>query len=270
MAPSSLRFVPVKAARPAGLKWPLDLDRRVVVVSTGHTEQHGYHLPSGVDTMIAEAIAGGIAARAPGQVVCLPTWPYGASTHVSEFPATLNLGGRLFEDVFIQLVGQMVRLGARQILFSNAHGGNHSYLVNVVKSAGERWPHVFTALEFLHTTGPGLERHRQSGRGGMGHGGELETSYMLHLRPELVDMRLATTEMDFIATPNYYMDWIEGGRLIANPPWSDDTRSGIYGDARLGTAEKGRLWLEAAVEEKLESIAEVQEQHRRRTAHRSA
>jgi len=270
VAPSSLVFSPVAARFLPRFVWPSDLGRRVVLVSTGHTEQHGHHLPSGVDTMIAEAIAAGVAAQAPQEVVCLPTWPYGASTHVRQFPATLNLGGRLFEDLFLEVVGGLVRQGARRILFSNAHGGNHSYLVNVVKAAGERWPQAFTALEFLHTTGPALERYRQSMRGGMGHGGELETSYLLHLRPDLVDMSRATTETDFIATPNYYMDWIDGGRLIANPPWTDDTRSGIYGDATLATAEKGRLWLQAAVSEKLESIAEVQEQHRRRTEHRQA
>jgi creatinine amidohydrolase len=154
------------------------------------------------------------------------------------------------------------------VYFSNTHGGNHSYLVNVVKAAGERWPEAFIATEFLHTTGPALERYRQSSRGGMGHGGELETSYLLHLRPDLVDMPRAAVETDFISTPNYYMDWIEGGRLIANPPWTDDTRSGIYGDATLATAEKGRLWLEAAVAEKLEAIAEIREQQARRAARR--
>ena len=91
---------------------------------------------------------------------------------------------------------------------------------------------------------------------------------MLHLRPELVQMDRATIETDFIATPNYYMDWIEGGRLIANPPWTDDTHSGIYGDASVGTAEKGRAWLRAAVEQRLESLAEVRTQYLRRKARR--
>jgi creatinine amidohydrolase/Fe(II)-dependent formamide hydrolase-like protein len=65
------------------------------------------------------------------------------------------------------------------------------------------------------------------------------------------------------------MDWVESGRLIANPPWHDDTSSGIYGDGRLGTADKGRLWLVAAVQEKLEILQEIQEQHARRLAKRS-
>jgi len=263
-----LHFLRVPRRAVASSAWPADLARRVVVISTGHTEQHGHHLAIGTDTYIVEAIADGLSGAAAADVVCLPAWPYGASTHTREYPATLNLGGRLFEDLFTALVGRLVERGAQMIFFSNGHGGNHSHLVNVVKSAGERWPQAFIAAEFLHTTGPALERYRQSKRGGLGHGCELETSYMLHLRPDLVDMAKATIETNFIATENYYMDWIEGGRLIANPPWSDDTTSGIYGDATLATAEKGRLWLEAAIAEKLELLDEIREQHARRQAHR--
>lgn len=241
--------------------WPADLPQRTVVVSTGHTEQHGHHLSLSTDTLIVQAIADGLAARAPGEVVCLPAWPYGASTHTREFPGTLNLGGRVFEDFFLAVVDRLAALGAETIYFSNGHGGNHSFLVNVVKLAGERHPDRFIATEWLHTTGPALARYRESDIGGMGHGGELETSYVLHLRPDLAHMERATTETDFVSTTGYYMDWVEGGRLIANPPWSDDTASGIYGDGRLGSAEKGRLWLAAAVEEKLESVRELREQH---------
>jgi creatinine amidohydrolase len=104
--------------------------------------------------------------------------------------------------------------------------------------------------------------------GGMGHGCELETSYMLHLRPASVRLELARRETDFISTEEYFMDWSEGGRLIANPPWTDDTTTGIYGDPTLATAEKGRLWLEAAIQEKVESVDEVLEQSRRRQERR--
>jgi creatinine amidohydrolase len=248
---------------------PPDLSHRVAVISTGHTEQHGHHLPLSTDSLIVEAIAQGISASAPRDVFCLPVWPYGVSSHTRAFPGTLNLGGRAFEDFFLEIVDSLVRLGAEMIYFSNGHGGNHSFLVNVIKYAGERHPHAFIATEWLHTTGPALERYRQSKPGGMGHGGELETSYVLHLRPDLVHMDRATTETDFLSTPNFTMDWLEAGKLIANPPWRDDTTSGIYGDARLGSADKGRRWLEAASDEKLEILQEIREQHTRRQIRRT-
>jgi creatinine amidohydrolase len=266
---TGLEVLDVPYQRKVGLDFPADLSARVVVISTGHVEQHGHHLPLSTDSLIVEAIAQGMSASGPADVFCLPVWPYGVSTHTREFPGTLNLGGRVFEDFFLAIVDRLVELGAEMIYFSNGHGGNHSFLVNVVKYAGERHPRVFVATEWLHTTGPALERYRQSGRGGMGHGGELETSYVLHLRPELVHMDRATTETEFIRSPDYYMDWVEGGRLIANPPWSDDTTSGLYGDGTLGTAEKGRLWLAAAVEEKLDILREIREQLARRQMKRS-
>jgi creatinine amidohydrolase len=104
----------------------------------------------------------------------------------------------------------------------------------------------------------------------MGHACELETSLILHLRPELVHMERAVDEIDFIATANYYMDWVEGGSLIANPPWDDDTATGAYGAGSLGNAEKGKQWLQAAIAEKVTHISEIHEQHTRREAKRRA
>lgn len=264
-----LRFLPASPGAPTAVSpWPGDLADRVVVVSTGHTEQHGLHLPLETDTRIVTGIADGLASAAFDRVVCLPVWPYGVSTHTRQFPGTLNLGGRTFEDFLLTVVGRLAGLGARAILLSNGHGGNHSFLVNVVKWAGERWPQAFIATEWLHTTGPELERYRDSAVGGMGHGGELETSLMLHLRPTVVRMDRARRETDFIGTSEYYMDWVEGGRLIANPPWTDDTRTGIYGDATVATADKGRRWMEAAIAEKAGSVDQVLEQARRRRERR--
>ena len=263
-----LETLSIPCRRASWPHWPANLAQRVVVISTGHTEQHGHHLPLSTDTLIVEAIASGIESAAPQEVLCLPAWPYGVSTHTREFPGTLNLGGRAFEDFFLAIVDRLITLGARMVYFSNGHGGNHSFLVNVVKLAGERHPSCFIATEWLHTTGPALAQHRESAPGGMGHGGELETSYILHLRPDLVHMERATTEIAFVSTANYTMDWVESGRLIANPPWSDDTVSGIYGDGRLGTSEKGRLWLGTAVDEKLAVLREIRQQQEQRQAQR--
>jgi creatinine amidohydrolase len=103
----------------------------------------------------------------------------------------------------------------------------------------------------------------------MGHACELETSYLLHLRPDLCHMERVVDETDFITTPDYYMDWIEGGSLVANPPWDDDTRTGAYGAGSHGTAEKGRLWLEAAIAEKADHVEQIHEQHERREKRRN-
>ena len=92
----------------------------------------------------------------------------------------------------------------------------------------------------------------------------------MHLHPDLVHMERVVDETDFIATPNYSMDWVEGGALIANPPWDDDSRSGAYGAGSLGTPEKGRRWLQGAIAEKVALVDEIHEQHRRREERRAA
>ncbi len=244
----------------------------VILIPIGHTEQHGYHLPLSVDTIIIDAIAKGTVERTPGRASALPVMPYGVSTHRSAFAGTLNAGGRAFEDFWLAVIEQLIARGCDRFYFMSGHGGNMSFLVNIVKYAGERHPGIFCATAFLHTSGvigsASIEKHRTSKTGGMGHACELETSFMLHLRPDLCRMNRVVDETDFIATPSYYMDWIEGGALIANPPWYDDTQTGAYGAGSFATAEKGRLWLEAAIVEKAGHVEEIHEQQERREKRR--
>ena len=253
---------------------PSDTERgKVILIPIGHTEQHGYHLPLSVDTIIIEAIAQGTSALLPTRSWTLPVMPYGVSTHRSSFAATLNAGGRAFEDFWGAVIDILVARGFDRFYLMSGHGGNSSFLVNIVKYAGERHRRIFCATAWLHTSGKigaeALEKYRTSKIGGMGHACELETSYLLHLRPDLCHMERVVDETDFVSTPDYYMDWIEGGSLIANPPWDDDTETGAYGAGSHATAEKGRLWLEAAIKEKADHVEQIHEQHERREKKRN-
>jgi|GEM_PF-72297 len=253
---------------------PPDSEReKVILIPIGHTEQHGLHLPLAVDTLIIESIATGTSTLMPTRSTALPVMPYGVSTHRSSFAATMNAGGRAFEDFWVAVIDALVTRGFERFYLMSGHGGNSSFLVNVVKYAGERHRRIFCATAWLHTSGKigavALEKYRTTKIGGMGHAGELETSYMLHLRPDLCQMERVVDETDFVATPDYYMDWIEGGALIANPPWDDDTKTGAYGAGSHATAEKGRRWLEAAIEEKAAHVQEIHEQHERREKRRN-
>ncbi len=253
---------------------PPDSERgKVILIPIGHTEQHGFHLPLSVDTIIIDSIAKGTASKVPTRSYALPVMPYGVSTHRSSFAATINAGGRAFEDFWLAVIDVLVARGFDRFYLISGHGGNTSFLVNIVKYAGERHRRIFCATTWLHTSGrigaEALKKYRTSPIGGMGHAGELETSYLLHLRLDLCKMERVVDEVDFVATPDYYMDWIEGGSLVANPPWDDDTKTGAYGAGSHATAEKGRLWLEAAIEEKADHVEQIHEQHERREKRRN-
>ena len=266
VAPHASQFQPAAPLPPDAAR------EQVVLIPIGHTEQHGFHLPLSTDTLIIEAIAAGTAARSAS--VTLPVFPYGVSTHRQAFAGTLNCGGRAFEDFWLAVVEALVARGFDRFYLLSGHGGSCSFLTNVVKYAGERQRRIFCATAWLHTSGhlagPLVARTRRSARGGMGHAGELETAMVLHLRPDLVHMARVVDETDFISSDSYYMDWIEGGELVANPPWDDDTATGAYGAGSLATAENGRLWLEAGSAEKAAHVAEIHEQHTRRQARRRA
>lgn len=247
---------------------------KVILIPIGHTEQHGLHLPLSTDTLIIDAIAQGTAASIPELAFTLPVMPYGVSTHRQSFAGTLSAGGRAFEDFWLNAVDTLAARGFNRFYFINGHGGNSSFINNVVKYAGEKHRRIFCATSWLYLSGPdgisSLEKHRQSGIGGMGHACELETSLILHLKPSLVHMDRVVDEIDFITTPSYYMDWVEGGALIANPPWDDDTATGSYGAGSLGTEDKGKIWLEAAIAEKTGHVREIHEQFRLREERRNS
>ena len=264
-----------ESQKQAALPLPADSARgKVILMPIGHTEQHGFHLPLSVDTVIIDAIAQGTTKAIADKAFTLPVMPYGVSTHRASFAGTMNAGGRAFEDFWLAVVDALVVSGFDRFYLMSGHGGNTSFLNNVVKYAGERHRRIFCATAYLHTSGTigaeAIEKYRTSKIGGMGHACELETSFMLHLRPGLCHMERVVDETNFVATPNYYMDWIEGGSLVANPPWDDDTKTGAYGAGSQGTAEKGRLWLEAAIQEKITHVNEIHEQQERREARRKA
>lgn len=247
--------------------------QRVILVPCGHTEQHGYHLPMNTDTVIIGTIAGQVTATIPDEAESLPVLPYGVSMYRSAFAGTFNMGGRVFEDFLLEVIDVLVERGADRFYLMSGHGGNCSFLTNVVKYAGDRHHSIFPATTWLHTSGhlgaPALEQYRRSKRGGMGHAGELETAYMLHLRPALCHMERVVDEIDFITSPNYYMDWIEGGSLNIAVPWEDDTQTGSYGAGSVATDENGARWLQAAVQEKIDHVREIHDQARRRLARRA-
>ena len=216
-----------------------------VILPLGATEQHGHHLPLGVDIILAEALATRVA-EATGATV-MPAMPFGYSWVWRDAPGSVTVESRTLEDVIVQVAESLARHGVRHVFLINGHEANGA----TMKYASRRlWDHAGVKVWrlFYLDLGAVLAEHCESPTWhGIVHACEFETSLMLAVAPHLVDMSKAVREY-----PEPDRGYFQGGR-----PMGDLSRSGVFGDATLATAEKGEAMLSIFVESMSLALREI-------------
>ncbi len=216
-----------------------------VILPLGATEQHGYHLPLGVDIILAEALALRVA-EATGATV-LPAMPFGYSWVWRDAPGSVTVESRTLEDVIVQVAESLERQGVRHVFLINGHEANGA----TMKYASRRlWDHAGVKVWrlFYPDLGAVMAEHCESPTWhGIVHACEFETSLMLAVAPHLVDMSKAVREY-----PERDRGYFQGGR-----PMGDLSKSGVFGDATLATAEKGEAMLSIFVESMSRALREI-------------
>jgi creatinine amidohydrolase len=239
-------------------------DDVVVVIPTATLEDHGYHLPIDTDVRLVEAICRRAVTRfnerEDGKAMLFPTAVHGYTPHHMDFPGTVSLRWNVFVEGLLDCGRSLCQHEFDRILIVNGHGSNAPLVDIAARLINLEHRQAVCIASTLYLTTPEsvrvIERERDSGPGGMSHACELETSLYLALAPELVQMDKAVREIpDW--NENVYNDWPGGGPLSYMPHWSGLTRSGVMGDPTVATEQKGRLFLERAVEEAIQFIAEV-------------
>src|SRR3954468_23607322 len=159
----------------------------IAVLPVAAVEQHGPHLPVGVDTYIAQAYLARVRALLPegSPAIMLPVQAVGASDEHKAFPGTLTLSPETALRAFIEIGESIARAGIRKLVIINSHGGNLAIIdlaarqlrvrhnVLAVHCSWGRFGYpdgLFGPSEYTH----GI------------HGGDIETSIMLAVYPELV------------------------------------------------------------------------------------
>jgi creatinine amidohydrolase len=137
--------------------------------------------------------------------------------------------------------------GFRRILIADGHGSNMPILDlvarrTIVETEALCAPFLWPSLALAE-----IKAVRESGRGGMAHGGELETSVYLHLKAEDVQMDKARKDIGMPPSDFMWMDLLEGPPIKLMDEWTRFSKSGVYGDPTLATAEKGKIIFEAVV-----------------------
>ena len=231
--------------RLAEMTWPglaetVKAGATTVILPLGATEQHGPHLPLGTDTIRAAALADLLAERLPGSLVA-PALPFGCSDEHSGFPGLLGLEAETLARVVLDLARRLTDWGVRRLVLLSAHGGNGEALERARTLLRQELPdlEVQTNYHFETIVPVILEVARRDGipANVLGlHAGEGETSEMLHLRPDLVN--LDGSAPGFTGDMEAVLDKLheDGLRAVTN--------DGVLGDPTRAEASRGARYLD--------------------------
>ena len=231
-----------------------DVGEVVAVLPLGATEQHGPHLPTGVDTVLVDGVVRAALPLLPAElpVLVLPTQAVGLSPEHARFPGTLTLSSQTLIALWREIGAGVARTGIRKLLLFNAHGGHVGAMDIVARELrAEHDLIVYSSSWYSLPLGDevnGLfspEEHRFGV-----HAGDMETSMMLALAPQTADMARARHFVSASQTRASQYPILGNGRS-AKLGWQmqDYHPQGAAGDAAAATAEKGRALVAAAAQQ---------------------
>ncbi|MGQ9807864.1 MAG: creatininase family protein [Armatimonadota bacterium] len=234
----------------ATLQEHLDRDS-LVILPVGTTEEHGPHLPVDTDARIADAYGLSLARALEGElpVLLMDGIRYGYSMKIMrQWPGTLIVRSRVFMDMVFDVCSSILQMGFRKLVLLDCHGHHGGALSVVSRELCDATDTAIAIISPAVLSRDEFNAVRVSGQGGAIHAGEWETSLVLHISPEVVDMSRASD----VDTMRYHSDFVAGDNFLGRQRavWStwylQQSKTGVYGDPTGATAETGRIIMEAA------------------------
>ena len=227
-----------------------------IVLPLGAIEQHGPHLPLSTDFVVADAVARA-AVEAHGEAAdawLLPTLPFTKSNEHAWSQGTFWLSATTLMSVLDDIARCVAATPARRLLFINGHGGNSA--LTAMMNREIRLKHglqTFLAHPHMPADQGGTSAANELGMGV--HGGMDETSVMLHLRPDLVDMSLAVRRVPEKLATNDQVRF--GGRVAFGWLSNDFFPEGHIGDPTGANAATGASMFASAVDSLGAALREI-------------
>jgi creatinine amidohydrolase len=215
-------------------------ERPTLLVPVGSTEQHGPHLPLGMDTLIAQAVAQRVAQemrQAGVHVLIAPSLAYGSSGEHQHFAGTVSIGSQALQHLLVELI-RSAGSWAGRCVFVNGHGGNVPAVVAAVSQ-----------LRFEgHDVGWGAcaPRPQEQGAPMDSHAGRVETSLALVLAPD--DVRLERATRGALEPLSELLPRMRAGGIASVSP------NGVLGDPSGASAQEGEQLLQSMVADLCSSV----------------
>ncbi len=237
----------------------LDPARTVALLPVGAIEQHGPHLPVSTDALIAESLCVEAAKLVPDDVplLVMPTQAVGKSTEHMQFEGTVTHSAETLLRSWMEIGDSVARSGLRKLVFFNAHGGQPQVMEICCRELRVKHKMLSVGCSGWSFGPPDSDVPADERRHGI-HAGQVETSIVLHLRPDLVKMDkaenfrglLADVETEFKrlrVLGSTYMGWLS----------NDLHPLGCSGDATKATPELGELYVKHYSQGLAELLQEV-------------
>lgn len=218
-----------------------EISKTVAVLPIAAVEQHGAHLPAGTDAMLAEGYIDRVLSLKESELplIFLPVQQIGWSEEHLGFQGTLTSTWRHLIPVWMDIALSVKRSGINKLIIINSHGGNVPLMDILIQDLRVHHGMIASATNWLRFGYPeGLFSADEIAYGI--HGGAIETSMMLHLRADLVDMDQAITQIsrqqEMVESNNHLRFY---GRKAMGWTMDDLSSTGIAGDVTLADANKG-------------------------------
>ena len=221
-----------------------DLKVEVAVLPWGATEAHNYHMPYATDNIEGEAFAAEAARQAWEQgtkAVVLPAIPFGVNTGQDDILLNINLYPSTQKAILHDIIEVLNRHGIYKLLLINAHGGND--FKPILRELGREFPKMLLVTTNFFNIVDKDSFFEEKGD----HADEMETSLLLHLRPDLV------RPLEEAGTGSEKKSRIKGireGWAWSERKWSMVSEDTGIGNPKKATAEKGEKFF-AAVSQKM-------------------
>ena len=227
-----------------------------VIIPIGSLEQHGPHLPLSTDTTIANYVAKQVARRCTDTFL-MPPLPLGYSSEHLGFPGTISLQPETMSRIILDISDSLWKSELKELFIINGHGGNRGPLDLAITKVKQTVPEMrlysFTLVNIVKGK---FDEIRKSSRRLVGHADEVETSLMLVIQPETVDMSKAVREEPSLPKS---LSFEREDLAKISFAWTakELTRTGVIGDPQAADAETGRVLLDFAVDFICKSINEL-------------